>query len=112
MVDLMSGVLANSAFGPRVKGTDTVTGSAGVDHAFLALKIGAFDDVAAFKARVDDYIAEIKGVRKARGVGGIYLPGELEFVKERERRHKGIPLPRKVVEDLLAIGRETGVSLG
>jgi hypothetical protein len=33
-------------------------------------------------------------------------------MKERERRQKGIPLPPKVVEDLLAIGKETGVSMG
>jgi LDH2 family malate/lactate/ureidoglycolate dehydrogenase len=61
---------------------------------------------------MDDYIDEIKGARKARGINDIYLPGELEFIKERERRQKGIPLPQKVVEDLLAIGKDTGVSLG
>ena len=111
MMDLLSGVLANSAFGPRVKGTDTVVGIAGVGHAFMAVNISAFDDVAVFKARMDEYIDEIKGVRKARGIKEIYLPGELEFLKERERRQKGIPLPQKVVEELLTIGKETGVSL-
>jgi LDH2 family malate/lactate/ureidoglycolate dehydrogenase len=112
MVDLLSGVLANSAFGPRVKGTDTVVGFAGVGHAFLAVSIAAFDDVAAFKVRMDDYIDEIKGTRKVRGIKEIYLPGEPEFIKERERRQQGIPLPRTVVEDLVAIGKDTGVSLG
>ena len=36
---------------------------------------------------------------------------ELEFLKERERREKGIPLPSRVVEELLTVGKETGVSL-
>jgi LDH2 family malate/lactate/ureidoglycolate dehydrogenase len=97
---------------PVRKGIDTVVGFAGVGHAFLAVKIDVFDDVSAFKTRMDNYIDEIKGVPKARGVNEIYLPGELEFIKERERRQQGIPLPQKVVEDLLAIGKDTGVSLG
>lgn len=112
MMDLLTGVLANSAFGPRVRGTDTVSDIAGVGHAFMAVNIAAFDEVAAFKARMDGYIDEIKGVRKAKGASTIYLPGEIEFMKERERRQKGIPLPPKVVEDLLAIGKVAGVSLG
>ena len=111
VMDLLSGVLADSAFGPRVKGTDTVAAVAGVGHAFLAVKIAAFDDVAAFKSRMDGYIDEIKGTPKAKGVTEIYLPGELEFLKERERREKGIPLPSRVVEELLTVGKETGVSL-
>ncbi len=95
-----------------MKGTDTAAGLAGVGHAFLAIKVGVFDDVVAFKQRMDEYSEEIKGAPRARGVSEIYLPGELEFIKERERRQRGIPLPQKVVEDLLAIGKETGVSLG
>jgi LDH2 family malate/lactate/ureidoglycolate dehydrogenase len=89
-----------------------VVGFAGVGHAFLAIKIGVFDDIVAFKARMDNYIDAIKGVPKTRGINEIYLPGELEFIKERERRQQGIPLPQKVVEDLLAIGKDTGLSLG
>jgi LDH2 family malate/lactate/ureidoglycolate dehydrogenase len=112
MMDLLTGVLANSAFGPRVRGTDNVSDIAGVGHAFMAVNIAAFDEISAFKARMDGYIDEIKGVRKAKGASDIYLPGEIEFMKERERRQRGIPLPTKVVEDLLAIGKEAGVSLG
>jgi len=111
MMDLLTGVLANSAFGPRVRGTDVVSDIAGVGHSFMALNIVAFDRMDAFKARMDAYIDEIKGSRKAKGVSEIYLPGELEFMKERERRQQGIPLPLKVVEDLLGIGKEIGVSL-
>ena len=111
MMDLLSGVLADSAFGPRVKGTDTVVGFSGVGHAFMAVNIAVFDEVAAFKARMDAYIDEIKGVRKAKGVAEIYLPGEPEFITEEQRRREGITLPPKVVEELLALGRDVGVSL-
>lgn len=111
MVDLLTGVLANSAYGPRVKGMEAENEVAHVAHSFMAVNVSAFDEVATFKARVDSYIDEIKGSRKAKGTDTIYLPGELEFLREQERREKGIPLQAKVAEELRAIGREYGVPL-
>ena len=111
MVDLLTGVLSNSNYGPRVRGMENSTEPAGTSHAFMALDISAFDDVAEFKARMDAYIEEIKNSRKARGAEVIYLPGEPEFIKERERREKGIPLQAKVAEDLRNVGREFGVPI-
>jgi len=49
---------------------------------------------------------------KAGDVTAIYLPRELEFIKEGQRRRDGIPLSPKVVDELRAIGKETGVLLG
>jgi LDH2 family malate/lactate/ureidoglycolate dehydrogenase len=111
MVDLITGVLSDSAYGPRVKGMEVNTGAAGTSHSFLALDLEAFGDVAAFKARMDAYIDEIKNSRKARGSEVIYLPGEPEFLRERERRVKGIPLQAKVAEDLRNLGKEYGVPI-
>jgi len=111
MVDLLTGVLADSAYGPRVKGMEVADEVARVAHSFLALDLSAFGDVKSFKERMDSYIEEIKGSRKAKGADAIYLPGELEFIRERERREKGIPLQAKVVEELMALGREYGVPL-
>jgi LDH2 family malate/lactate/ureidoglycolate dehydrogenase len=112
MVDLLTGVLANSSYGPRVQGLDIVEAIGGVGHTFMAVDVAAFDDVSAFKTRMDAYIDEIKGSKKGVGVDTIYLPGELEFLKERERRQKGIPLHVNIVNDLRKIAVDTGVPLG
>ncbi len=109
MMDMLTGVLSDSAYGPRVAGLDNVSDFAHVSHSFMALDISAVADVAAFKARMDSYIDEIKSSRKARGAEVIYLPGEIEFLKEQERREKGIPLQPKVAEELRAVGAECGV---
>lgn len=111
VMDLITGVLANSAYGPRVHSMDEVTEVSGVGHTFMALDISAFDDVAAFKARVDGYIEEIKASKKAKGVQEILLPGEPEFRRERERREKGIPLGPKAAEELRNLGREMGIPI-
>jgi LDH2 family malate/lactate/ureidoglycolate dehydrogenase len=111
IVDLLTGVLANSCYGPRVQGLDVVEAIGGVGHTFMAIDVAAYDDIAAFKARVDAYIGEIKDSKKAAGVEQIYLPGELEFLREQERRQTGIPLHVNIIKDLKAIAEETGVPL-
>lgn len=111
MVDLLTGVLANSNYGPRVKGLDIVEAIGGVGHTFLAIDIAAFDEVADFKARMDAYIDEIKGSKKAKGSAAIYLPGELEYLKVQERQRTGIPLHINIVRDLQKIAAELDVEL-
>jgi LDH2 family malate/lactate/ureidoglycolate dehydrogenase len=111
MVDLLTGVLTDSNYGPRVKGIDQQTEPARIAHSFLALELAAFTDVAAFKARVDAYIDEIKSSKKAKGSDVIYLPGEPEHLRVQERMEKGIPLPEKVAEELRAVGRDLGVAI-
>jgi len=111
MVDLLTGVLANSCCGPAVQGMDIVEAVGGVGQTFMAIDIAAFDDVQVFKARMDAYIGALKDSKKAAGVEEIFLPGELEFRRERERRQQGIPLHANIVKDLRTIAAETGVPL-
>lgn len=111
MVDLLTGVLTDSNYGPRVKTIDQNAEPAGVAHSFMAIDLAAFADVAAFKARMDAYIDEIKSSTKARGSEVIYLPGELEYLRMQERTEKGIPLQAKVVEELQAIGKDLGLAM-
>jgi LDH2 family malate/lactate/ureidoglycolate dehydrogenase len=93
-----------------VQGLDTLEAVGGAGHTFMAIDIAAFDDVGEFKARMDAYIGEIKSSKKAAGVE-IFLPGELEFRQEQERRQGGVPLHLNIVKDLKAIAEETGVAL-
>ncbi len=111
MVDLLTGVLTDSNYGPRVKGIDQDAEPAGVSHSFMAIDLAAFAEVMAFKARVDAYIDEIKSSRKAQGPGVIYLPGEPEHLCAQERMANGIPLHPKVAEELRAIGKALGVPI-
>lgn len=111
MVDLLTGVLTDSNYGPRVKGIDQEAEPARIAHSFMAIDLAAFTDVAAFKARLDAYIDEIKSSKKARGSEAIYLPGEPEQLRTRERIERGIPLQADVAEELRAVGRELGVSI-
>lgn len=109
MVDLLTGVLTDSNYGPRVKILDQDVDPAGTSHSFMAIAVNAFSDVQAFKARMDAYIDEIKSSKKAKGSEVIYMPGEPEFLRVRERKEKGIPLQTKVAEELRVLGKELGI---
>ena len=109
MVDLLTGVLADSNYGPRVKGLDQDAEPAGTAHSFMALSLAAFTDVAAFNRRMEAYVDEIKASRKARGAAVIYVPGEPEHLRVQERMAQGIPLQPKVAAELRAIGEDLGI---
>jgi LDH2 family malate/lactate/ureidoglycolate dehydrogenase len=111
MVDLLTGVLADSNYGPRVKSIDQGIEPSRTAHSFMAIDLAAFTDVAAFKARMDAYIDEIKSSKKARGSEVIYLPGELEYLRVQERIEQGIPLQAKVAEELRTIGKDLGIPI-
>ena len=111
MVDLLTGVLTDSKYGPRVKGLDQDVDPAGTAHSFMAISLAAFTDVKAFNVRMEAYVEEIKSSKKARGSEVIYVPGEPEHLRVKERIEKGIPLQAKVAEELRAIGKDLGVPL-
>lgn len=79
-----------------------------IGHLFGAIKIDRFCEPAAFKAKMDEMIREIKGCRLAPGSEQIYLPGEREYLAAEENRIRGIPLAAAVVADLNGLGQKFG----
>lgn len=94
--------LGNMIDGPR----------AGHDgHFFLALRIGAFEDPAAFKRRIDAAIREIRTSRRAEGTDQIFAPGGLEASLLKTYSRDGIPLNAEILGGLADTARALGVNL-
>jgi LDH2 family malate/lactate/ureidoglycolate dehydrogenase len=68
--------------------------------AFLAINVGAFMPIEAFKRRVDDLANEIHQAPKARGSDRIYLPGEMEWERRERALSAGITLPEDVMANV------------
>lgn len=79
-----------------------------IGHLFGAIKIDRFCEPAAFKAKMDAMIREIKSCRLAPGAEQILLPGEREFIAAAENHAKGIPLAAAVIADLNALADKYG----
>ena len=57
---------------------------------------------------IDSYICSIKNLKKVKNVSEVYLPGELEFIREQKSREEGIDLDSKVMKNLNDILEELG----
>ncbi|HEU5393381.1 MAG TPA: Ldh family oxidoreductase, partial [Candidatus Methylomirabilis sp.] len=112
VIEVLSAVLAGAAVGPAVGELyDNPRRPQDVGHLFAALRLEAFGDPEAFKARMDALIQEIRSGPAAPGTERIYLPGEIEFETEARRRREGVPIGPALWGELTALGREAGIPL-
>lgn len=65
---------------------------------FAAYNISAFTDLDGFKDTMDQMLSTLKSTRPAPGHQRVIYPGLSEHEEERERRARGIPLHKEVVE--------------
>ncbi|MGI6574862.1 MAG: Ldh family oxidoreductase [bacterium] len=110
LVDILGGVLAGAAYGSSVGSLfGNMDRPQNVGHFMLAMDVNSFQPVAQFKSTMDQLITNIKNSPRAEGVKEIFLPGEIEFLKAKEREEKGITLNPVVVQNLLKLAKEVGV---
>ncbi len=105
-VDIFSGVLAGSAFGPKSYYQENMP--AKISHSFGAIKIDAFIEPALFKRMMDEYINLLKNSEKAAGKDRIFIHGEKEF-ELHEQQKEDVRLYCKVVEELRKIGDDVNI---
>lgn len=79
MVELFGAVLSGAATTKDVHAWNSDPENGGnVGHFFMALDLSKLGDAAAYSARTEALIDEIKSAKKAEGVDAIYYPGEIE----------------------------------
>ena len=90
LVEVLTTMLAGFGGGPFRRGDST--------HTFLAYDIGAFSDVATFKADMDAYLRRLRECAPAPGEARVVYPGIEEAEAEADRLEHGIPYHPDVVE--------------
>ena len=73
-------------------------------HFFFALKIDAFLDEDDFAARMESEIDRLHALPTVAGVDRVRYPGERMAGIAAERAANGIPYPKRIVDDLIALG--------
>jgi len=109
MVDMLSGVLTGSGFLSAVHSPYKTAEKSNCGHLMIALDIGAFQPLAQFHARMEQFISEIKAVPLAKGFDEVFYPGEIEARNDARNRKEGIQFPEDTLADLKRIARETGL---
>lgn len=109
VVDMLSGVLTGSGFLSAVHSPYKTAEKSNCGHLVIALNIEAFQPLAQFNARMEQYIGEIKSVPLARGFDEVFYPGEMEARNDVANRKEGLQFPEDTLADLARIARETGL---
>ncbi len=109
MVDMLSGVLTGSGFLSNVHSPYKTAEKSNCGHLMVAMNIEAFQPLAQFHARMDEFLSEIKSVPLAKGVDEVFYPGEMEANNDVRNRHDGLQLPDDTIADLRRIAKETGL---
>jgi LDH2 family malate/lactate/ureidoglycolate dehydrogenase len=105
----LGALLPGASFGWQL-GTQATGPTPGADgHFFLAIDIAAFDDVEAFKARVDAVVEKLTASPRASSFDRIMMPGQRAFETEDRYRRDGIPLRASTRAKLVAAAELLGV---
>jgi LDH2 family malate/lactate/ureidoglycolate dehydrogenase len=75
-------------------------GPMNVSQYLQAIDIQRFVPLAEFRARMDELIRAVKASALRPGVQRAYVPGEQGFLEEQRRRRDGVPLPKRVLDEL------------
>ncbi|MDI7274495.1 MAG: Ldh family oxidoreductase [Anaerolineae bacterium] len=109
--DVLAGVLTGAPFGSSIPSLHDLTRPSAVGFYLQAIDVQTFIPLDSFYARIQQLVAEIKGCRRAEGVSRIYLPGEPELERVKDRLANGIPVPAAVLESLREVARDLDVAL-
>ncbi len=101
-VDILCSVLAGADYGIRA-------GRQNYRHYVAAYDIDAFSDLGEFKARMDDFIRDLRATPPAAGHDRVLVAGDPEREAFADRSKNGVPLHREVVAWLRGVCAESGV---
>ena len=111
MIEILSGVLTRAATLSEIPlWFDKLTTPTNLGHFFMAIDVQTFLPPNAFRDLVGRLIDELKSSPPMEGSAGIFMPGEMEYLKEREYQKKGIPVSPEVLKTLDAFAEKVGIA--
>ena len=78
-------------------------------HFFVAMDVKAFCDIGVFEERTNRMINELKNSPLSEGSKGIFMPGEIEFLRLRACKKRGVPISLEVLTNLNVFASEIGI---
>src|SRR5690348_16119201 len=104
MAEILCGLLTGLGFGVEPTGRHN-------DGCFMAVfNVAAFRPLAQFKQEVADFARYLKSTPPSEGSHGVFYPGEIEFLREQERRKNGIEIEDATWDKLRALARDYGLT--
>ena len=105
LIDILGGALTGAAC------TSSEEYERGNGTLMVAINIGSFTPLEAFKERVDNLFKKIKETPPMPGYKEVLIPGEMEFNMEEKRLKEGIFVAEKTWQDISKLTEELGLDL-
>lgn len=111
VIGMLAGVLNGAPFGRNVVdfNKDLAAPNRG-GHMIFAMRVDNFRPVDEFKGEMDRVIRELRNSQRMEGVDRIWLPGEMEYERMRERRKNGVPVVASTIQELRRLADELNLS--
>jgi LDH2 family malate/lactate/ureidoglycolate dehydrogenase len=107
---ILAGTLNRAAMGSDVIDFNADDASAtNTGQAILAIDISAFDELDAFKQRIDALSREIRNSERMKDVERIWVPGEQSHRKFEENSRLGVQMPAALLASLNELGKRLGI---
>jgi L-2-hydroxycarboxylate dehydrogenase (NAD+) len=107
VVEILSAALAQGSFLKMLCGMeDGKLVPYHLGHFFIAINISCFTELDLFKKTTGDILRALRNSRKMPGERRIYTAGEKEYFTWLERKEKGVPVNKKVKEELICMRDE------
>jgi LDH2 family malate/lactate/ureidoglycolate dehydrogenase len=110
MFELLTSVLAASPIQARALGPEKRSRHVN-NAAMLAVDIAGFRPLADFASDADTLAALLKALPRQAGFDEIMLPGERSRHSEAARRRDGIPIPKRLWDELAGIAKGRAVAM-
>lgn len=111
VVDILSGVISGGVFSHQMKSMyanpeePSLTG-----HFMIVLDISKIIPKEEMKKRMKEYYDTLKATPMLEEGTEMFLPGEIEYRKERERLRDGVPVPETTIEELKELAEKYNVN--
>ncbi|WP_419174335.1 ureidoglycolate dehydrogenase [Desulfosediminicola sp.] len=99
VIDVLTGVLMGAKYGPHI---NAMYGDYDKPRELASLMIaidpGTFTSAERFRAQMDAMVDDLHAEPAAPGCEQVYVPGELEVIRERENKEHGVPVVDSIYE--------------
>jgi L-2-hydroxycarboxylate dehydrogenase (NAD+) len=111
VVEILSSALQQGAYLKMLLGIkDGKKVPYNLGHFFIAIDISSFTEPSSFMQTTGNILRELRSARKAPGHKKIYTAGEKEYITMMERKDKGVPFSKGLVDEFRRLCKDYDLS--
>jgi LDH2 family malate/lactate/ureidoglycolate dehydrogenase len=104
IVEAFTGILSGASFGKHMTHPlDDYENKPNVGDFIMVFDVEKIMPVETFKNRVKEYVDMVKSSKLMAGSSGIFMPGEIEHIRETKMREEGIDIDPKLYDEFVSL---------